>query len=349
MIDYQLTGKTAIVTGGVSGIGLAVAQTLAASGARISVWDLKQDAVDATVAQLRDAGAQAIGIALDVTDDAAVEAAVQRTIKELDGLHVAVNNAGIGGPAASSGDYPIDGWQRVIDVNLTSVFLCQRAQIRAMRAAGSGGSIINMASILGQVGYAGSTAYAAAKHGVVGLTQTAAWEHAADGIRVNAVGPGFISTPLLEKMAQLPPPAIVPDYLTMVALGAISAFTLPHQFHVGVVELRQTSDLKTARWLFPVYLLLIGLLFVGYGCLGLTLPGVSVLAMDRHGAIAGTAAALMGSLHFAVGALAMLLVGWLGSGQPLAMLLGIAGCALASWALGLAVLTGQRQAALTDV
>jgi NAD(P)-dependent dehydrogenase (short-subunit alcohol dehydrogenase family) len=145
MIDYQLTGKTAIVTGGVSGIGLAVAQTLAASGARISVWDLKQDAVDATVTQLRSAGAQAIGIALDVTDDAAVEAAVQRTIKELDGLHVAVNNAGIGGPAASSGDYPIDGWQRVIDVNLTSVFLCQRAQIQAMRTAGTGGSIINMA------------------------------------------------------------------------------------------------------------------------------------------------------------------------------------------------------------
>lgn len=200
MIDYQLNGKTAIVTGGVSGIGLAVAETLAASGARISVWDLKKEAVDATVAALRNQGAEAIGIALDVTDEAAVEAAVQRTVKELGGVHIAVNNAGIGGPAASSGDYPIDGWKRVVDVNLTSVFLCQRAQIQTMRAAGSGGSIINMASILGQVGYAGSTAYAAAKHGVVGLTQTAAWEHAADGIRINAVGPGFINTPLLEKM-----------------------------------------------------------------------------------------------------------------------------------------------------
>ncbi|WP_312705733.1 SDR family NAD(P)-dependent oxidoreductase [Stenotrophomonas lactitubi] len=200
MIDYQLNGKTAIVTGGVSGIGLAVAETLAASGARISVWDLKQEAVDATVAALRSQGAEAVGIALDVTDEAAVEAAVQRTVTELGGVHIAVNNAGIGGPAASSGDYPIDGWKRVVDVNLTSVFLCQRAQIQAMRAAGSGGSIINMASILGQVGYAGSTAYAAAKHGVVGLTQTAAWEHAADGIRINAVGPGFINTPLLEKM-----------------------------------------------------------------------------------------------------------------------------------------------------
>lgn len=200
MIDYQLKGRVAIVTGGVSGIGLAVAQTLAASGADISLWDLKQEAVDATAASLADYGVRAIGVALDVTDAAAVDAAVQRTIETLGGLHVAVNNAGISGPAASSGDYPVDGWQRVLEVNLGSVFLCQRAQIRAMRAGGSGGSIINMASILGQVGYAGSAAYVAAKHGVVGLSQTAAWEHAGDGIRVNAVGPGFIATPLLDSM-----------------------------------------------------------------------------------------------------------------------------------------------------
>lgn len=200
MIDYQLKGKTAIVTGGVSGIGLAVAEMLAASGAAISVWDLKQEAVDATAEALRGKGAKALGIALDVTDETAVEAAVARTVAELGSVDIAVNNAGIGGPAAVSGDYPVEGWRKVIDVNLTSVFLCQRSQIQAMRKAGRGGSIINMASILGQVGYAGSVAYAAAKHGVVGLTQTAAWEHAADQIRINAVGPGFISTPLLEQM-----------------------------------------------------------------------------------------------------------------------------------------------------
>ena len=200
MIDYQLKGKTAIVTGSVSGIGLAVAEMLAASGAAISVWDLKQEAVDATAEALRGKGAKALGIALDVTDETAVEAAVARTVAELGSVDIAVNNAGIGGPAAISGDYPVEGWRKVIDVNLTSVFLCQRAQIQAMRKAGRGGSIINMASILGQVGYAGSVAYAAAKHGVVGLTQTAAWEHAADQIRINAVGPGFISTPLLEQM-----------------------------------------------------------------------------------------------------------------------------------------------------
>lgn len=200
MIDYQLKDRTAIVTGGVSGIGLAVAETLAASGARISVWDLKQEAVDATVAALRSSGAQAIGVALDVTDEAAVDAAVARTVAELGGVDIAVNNAGVGGPSAPSGDYPVDGWRRVIDVNLTSVFLCQRAQIQAMRTAGKGGSIINMASILAQVGFANSVGYVAAKHGVVGLTQTAAWEHARDGIRINAVGPGFIRTPLVEKM-----------------------------------------------------------------------------------------------------------------------------------------------------
>lgn len=200
MIDYQLSNRTAIVTGGVSGIGLAVAETLAASGARLSVWDLKQEAVDATVSALRAKGAEAIGVALDVTDQAAVDAAVARTVAELGGVHIAVNNAGIGGPSARSGDYPVDGWKRVIDVNLTSVFLCQRAQIQAMRGAGKGGSIINMASILAQVGFDNSAAYAAAKHGVVGLTQSAAWEHAGDGIRINAVGPGFIRTPLVEKM-----------------------------------------------------------------------------------------------------------------------------------------------------
>ena len=202
VIDYHLQGRTAIVTGGVSGIGLAVAEHLAASGADISVWDLKQDAVEATAARLRERGVRAIGIALDVTDAAAVEAAVKRTVDELGGVHVAVNNAGISGPAVSSGDHPVDAWQRVIEVNLTSVFLCQRAQIQAMRAAGHGGSIINMASILGQVGYQGSAAYVAAKHGVVGLTQTAAWEHAGDGIRINAVGPGFIDTPLLQSMPE---------------------------------------------------------------------------------------------------------------------------------------------------
>jgi len=200
MIDYQLKGKVAIVTGGVSGIGLAVAELLADSGAAVAVWDLKAAAVEKTAEALRKKGVKSIGSALNVTDEHAVEAAAKQTVEELGGLDIAVNNAGIGGPSAASGDYPVEGWKNVIDVNLNSVFLCQRAQIQAMRSAGKGGSIINMASILGQVGFGNSSAYAAAKHGVVGLTQTAAWEHAADKIRINAVGPGFIATPLLDKM-----------------------------------------------------------------------------------------------------------------------------------------------------
>src|SRR6476469_7724217 len=113
-------------------------------------------------------------------------------------LDIAVANAGIGGELKPSGDYSTEGWHRVINVNLDGVFYTQRAAIRAMRESG-GGSVINMASILGQVGFANSSAYVAAKHGVVGLTKAAAWEHAADHIRVNAVGPGFSLTPLVER------------------------------------------------------------------------------------------------------------------------------------------------------
>jgi NAD(P)-dependent dehydrogenase (short-subunit alcohol dehydrogenase family) len=114
-------------------------------------------------------------------------------------VSIAVCNAGIGGEQNPSGDYSDEGWHKVIGVNLDGVFYTQRAAIRAMKAGGRGGSVINMASILGAVGFANSSAYTAAKHGVVGMTQAAAWEHAVDGIRVNAVGPGFIRTPLVEK------------------------------------------------------------------------------------------------------------------------------------------------------
>jgi NAD(P)-dependent dehydrogenase (short-subunit alcohol dehydrogenase family) len=129
--------------------------------------------------------------------------------QDLGPLKIAVNNAGIGGEANALADYSISGWQRVIDVNLTSVFYCMKAEIPAMLEAG-GGSIINMASVLGSVGFATSSAYVTAKHGVVGMTKNAALEYAAQGIRVNAVGPGFINTPLLE--ANLDQAAI--DYLS---------------------------------------------------------------------------------------------------------------------------------------
>jgi NAD(P)-dependent dehydrogenase (short-subunit alcohol dehydrogenase family) len=121
---------------------------------------------------------------------------VTTTVETFGGLHVAVNNAGIGGAQALTGEYPIDNWRQVIEVNLTGVFYCMRHEIPAMLDSG-GGSIVNMASILGSVGFATSPAYVAAKHGVVGLTKTAAIEYSAQGVRVNSVGPGFINTPLL--------------------------------------------------------------------------------------------------------------------------------------------------------
>jgi NAD(P)-dependent dehydrogenase (short-subunit alcohol dehydrogenase family) len=118
--------------------------------------------------------------------------------KTYGGLHLAVNNAGIGGPSAPTGEYPLDGWQTVIDVNLNGVFYGLRCEIQAMLKSG-GGAVVNMASILGSVGFASAVAYTSAKHALLGMTKVAAMEYATKGIRINAVGPGFIDTPLLSK------------------------------------------------------------------------------------------------------------------------------------------------------
>ncbi|WP_115717349.1 SDR family NAD(P)-dependent oxidoreductase [Gallaecimonas mangrovi] len=198
MIDYQLSNKKAMVTGGASGIGLACAEALAASGAAIALWDLSQDALDTAKAKLAQYDVPCITVIADVSDPASVDAAMQATVAGLGGLDIAVNNAGIGGAAAKSGDYPIDSWDKVIAVNLSGVFYCQRAALQVMTKQKSG-SIINMASVLGQVGIALSSAYVAAKHGVVGMTKSAALEHAEDGVRINSVGPAFIHTPLVDK------------------------------------------------------------------------------------------------------------------------------------------------------
>jgi NAD(P)-dependent dehydrogenase (short-subunit alcohol dehydrogenase family) len=193
----ELTGKVAVVTGAGSGIGEACATLMAARGAKVLVADIEAEHAESVAKAITAEGGVALAASVDVTDPAAVEAMVATAVDELGGLDVAVNNAGIGGPSAPTGDYPVDGWRTVISVNLDGVFYCTREEIRAMRERG-GGSIVNMASILGSVGFANSAAYVSAKHGVVGLTKNAALEHAADGIRVNAVGPGFIRTPLVE-------------------------------------------------------------------------------------------------------------------------------------------------------
>jgi len=198
VINYELNGKVAVVTGAASGIGKACAHALARSGAAVALWDLDEQSLQAAEVELQTYGGQASVALVDVADVSAVDSAMAAVVERHGRLDISVANAGIGGELKSSAEYSTDGWHRVINVNLDGVFYTQRAAIRSMRESG-GGSVINMASILGQVGFANSSAYVAAKHGVVGLTKAAAWEHASDNIRVNAVGPGFILTPLVER------------------------------------------------------------------------------------------------------------------------------------------------------
>jgi NAD(P)-dependent dehydrogenase (short-subunit alcohol dehydrogenase family) len=189
-----LGGKVGLVTGGASGIGEAVARSFADAGATVVVVDLDEDAAGTVAADL---AGDAAGEAVDVSDADAVRALIDRVVERYGRLDVAVNNAGIGGPAERVGEYPVDGWRKVLSVNLDGVFYSMRYEIPAMLRSG-GGAIVNMASILGSVGFAQAAAYVSAKHGVVGLTRTAALEYSERGIRVNAVGPGFIRTPLLS-------------------------------------------------------------------------------------------------------------------------------------------------------
>jgi len=194
----QFDNKVAIVTGGASGIGEAIVKELATGGGKVIVADRDQAGIDRVVAAVKAAGGAASGFALDVASAEQNAAMVAFAEKTYGGLHLAVNNAGIGGPAALTGEYPLDGWKTVIDVNLNGVFYAMRYEIPAMLKSG-GGSIVNMSSILGTVGFATAVAYTSAKHALVGMTKVAAMEYAPKGVRVNAVGPGFIDTPLLSK------------------------------------------------------------------------------------------------------------------------------------------------------
>ena len=193
----MVAGKVAIVTGAGSGIGEACSRMLAARGARVVVNDVNAEAAERVVAAIGEEGGTAMAVLADVADPAGCESLVEQAVGAYGGLHIAVNNAGIGGPPAPTGEYPLDGWRSVMNVNLDGVFYCMRYEIPAMLSSG-GGSIVNMSSILGSVAFATAPAYVAAKHGVVGLSRTAAVEYATAGIRVNAVGPGFIDTPLLR-------------------------------------------------------------------------------------------------------------------------------------------------------
>lgn len=196
MATYDVGGRAAIVTGAGAGIGRAVARELAASGAAVLAADLDGDVAQAVATEIAEAGGVARPFTVDVADVAGVEAMVAAA-KDLGAVRIAVNNAGISGMPRSIADVDVDDWRRVIEVDLNAVFYCMRAQIPAMIESG-GGAVVNMASVLGSVGFSTASPYVTAKHGLLGLSRNAALEYAQQGVRVNAVGPGFIATPLLE-------------------------------------------------------------------------------------------------------------------------------------------------------
>lgn len=192
----MLKGKTAIITGAGKGIGEAIAMLFAQNGANVVLADIDTTNNERVLAAVKKAGGAGIALTADAGNAADHKHLVDAALEHYGRLDIAINNAGIAGPAALTGDYPEDGWEKVINVNLNGVFYGMRYQIPAMLKGGNG-SIVNISSILGQVSFATASAYVAAKHGVVGLTKNAGVEYAKQGIRVNAVGPAFIRTPLL--------------------------------------------------------------------------------------------------------------------------------------------------------
>lgn len=196
-----MDGKVALVTGAASGIGRAVALAFAERGCRVVVSDVVQEGASETVELIRSGGGEARFIKADVSKPDEVEALVQETVEAFGKLDYACNNAGISGGSGPTAEHKLEDWQRVIDINLSGVFYSMKYEIPAMLDSG-GGAIVNMASILGQVGFAQAPGYVAAKHGLLGLTKTTAIEYAQQGIRVNAVLPAFIHTPLISDLEQ---------------------------------------------------------------------------------------------------------------------------------------------------
>lgn len=228
----RVAGKVALVTGGGSGIGRAAALAFAREGAKVVVSDVVIDGGEETVRLIKAAGGQAVFVKADVARPAEVDALIARVVDTYGRLDCAFNNAGIEGTMAQTADCSEENWDRTIAINLKGVWLCLKAEIPQMLKQG-GGAIVNTASVAGLVGFAGLPAYVASKHGVVGLTKSAALEYAKQGIRVNAVCPGVIRTPMVERLFRDNPAAGE----TIAAMEPVGRMGTPEEIAEAVVWL----------------------------------------------------------------------------------------------------------------
>ncbi len=243
----EFTGKVAVVTGAASGIGRSCAQLYARDGAKVVVSDVDESGGQETVQMIKKAGGEATFFKADVSQPDECQALVAATVKKYGRLDIACNNAGIGGEQNPTADYSIEGWQKVISVNLSSVFYCMKYEIPEMLKAGHG-SIVNMSSILGKVGFEGSSAYVSAKHGVIGLTEAAALEYAGQGsIRINAVGPAFIRTPMIAALESDPA-----AYQMLVGLHPIGRLGRPEEVAELVIWLSSDKASFVTGSYYPV-------------------------------------------------------------------------------------------------